>query len=202
MREPLRAAIDVAILVPEVVGASARDINAVLARGREKPLRLDATHLPHLTLAQQFVERRRLDDLYTELDRVLRHEPVLRLRVSGIAVEDGTVMFTVDCVPDLQRVHELVMETLQPFEAPEGASDAFARNGETIRPGDIDWVRSYRERSAYTHYRPHVTLGHGPVPPAAAPIEFCGETVAVCHLGRFCTCRAILRAWTLGSRHS
>lgn len=192
-------AIDVAILVPDAVGRAAREVSRALSAGRPDALRLDRTHLPHITLAQQFVERSRLPELNEQLDRLLRHEPDLRLRIPAAEINHGTVAFLLDESPDLQRLHESIMDVVEPFESPEGGSDAFEADGETIRPQDVDWVRNYREDAAYTHYRPHVTLGHGDRTPPVDPIEFRAGRVAVCRLGRFCTCRAIVREWTLGA---
>ncbi len=196
MRTPV-VAVDVAILVPEIVAAAARDLNEVLSADRSDALRLDGSHLPHITLAQQFVESARLDELLAELDRVLRHEPTLPLRVAGASTVGGTVVLAVEATPDLQRVHEAVMDAIEPFESPQGSVDAFESRGEIVRAADVDWVRSYREQSAYSHYRPHVTIGHGPTAPEVAPIPFRAVRIAVCQLGRFCTCRAVIREWHL-----
>lgn len=195
-------AIDVAVLVPESVAGPVRDISRALSSGRPDALQLDDTHLPHVTLAHQFVERARLDELFGELDRILRHEPVLLLRIPGVAVDHDTISLAVDRTADLQRLHELVMDAIEPFESLGGGrvpgADAFRPNGEAIRPQDVNWVRNYREHSAYVHYRPHVTLGHGDIPPSVQPIDFRADRIAVCEVGRFCTCRTVLRAWTLG----
>jgi 2'-5' RNA ligase len=195
-------ALDVAILVPDAVAGPAREINRALAAGEPDALRLDDSHLPHITLAQQFVEGARLGDLSAALDRILRHERALPLRVTGTTADRGTVQFAVDSVPDLQRVHELVMDVLEPFESPEGGPAAFERGGERIRSRDVTWVRDYREQAAYARYSPHVTLGHGSDCPAVAPVAFTATRLAVCHLGRFCTCQTILHEWTLARRRA
>jgi len=193
------AAVDVAILVPETVAAPARELSRQLAVNRPDALRLDDTHLVHVTLAQQFVERLRLDDLVAELDRMLRHEPALALRVVGATAAGGTVVLAIESTPDLRRVHEQVMDVIEPFESPQGSAAAFRADGETIRPRDVEWVRNYREQAAGAHYRPHVTVGHGGRAPEVAPIAFQADRIALCELGRFCTCRSVLRQWTLGA---
>ncbi len=190
-------AIDVAVLLEGEAAARARAVNAVLAAGHADALRLDGTHLPHVTLAQQFVERARLDDLFAELDRILRHEPEVQLAVSGASLEARSVHLVVDPAPDLQRLHELIMDAIEPFESPEGGADAFEADDETIRRRDVEWVRSYREHAAYAHYRPHVTVGHGETVSPFAAAEWPARRVAVCRLGRFCTCRSVLRDWVL-----
>jgi hypothetical protein len=62
---------------------------------------------------------------------------------------------------------------------------------------DVLWVTGYRLKSGFHHYTPHITLGHGTEPPAIEPSGFEADTVAVCHLGKFCTCRQVLREWRL-----
>ena len=199
-------AIDVAVLVPPSIAGSAGELNRVLAGQRPDALRLDDTHLAHVTLAQQFVERARLEDLFAELDRILRHEPAIFLRVAGTVVDRGTVLFTIERTPDLHRLHEQIMDALEPFESPDDGAAAFQADGERIRPQDVAWVRNYREEAAYLHYLPHVTIGHTDQARAVTigaaagrPIEAQGDRVAVCRLGRFCTCRAVLREWRLGA---
>ena len=63
------------------------------------------------------------------------------------------------------------------------------------------WVTGYRLKSSFHHFEPHITLGHGSADPGAVPriepFTFDADTVAVCHLGRHCTCRKVLRSWTL-----
>ncbi len=193
-------AIDVAVLVPDPVAGIAADTSRELAAGQRGALRLDDTHHPHITLAQQFIDESRLSDLLEELDRLLRHEPELALRLAGASADHRTIAFVVDDSPDLQRLHEAIMDAIEPFESPDGGADAFQSGGETIRAQDVDWVRNYRENSAYAHYRPHVTVGHAARAPQVEPVEFEAARIAVCRLGRFCTCRTILREWALGGR--
>jgi len=194
---PSVIAIDVAILVPDQVAEPARTINRALAAGRTDALRLDSTHLPHITLAQQFVERVRFDELWRALDGLLRHAPALPLRVAGVTFEHGTVQFAIDPAADLLRLHDAVIQALEPFEAPGGGPDAFQADGETIRPRDVAWVRNFRSQASCARFRPHVTLGHADRAPDAVPIDFVAKVAAACHLGRFCTCRTVLRQWRL-----
>ncbi len=193
-------ALDVAILVPAAIATPARALSRVPAGGRPDALRLDDRHLPHVTLAQQFVERARLDELFAQLDRILRHEPAVPLHVTGAVLNHRTAWLAIDCTPDLQRLHELVMKAIEAFASPEGDATAFHADDEEVRRQDVDWVQNYREEAAYAHYHPHVTIGHGDRAPEVAPIDAVGDRVAGCELGRFCTCRAVLREWHLGGR--
>jgi hypothetical protein len=87
------------------------------------------------------------------------------------------------------------MHGLHGVERPGGTPAAFV-DGEA-RLGDVLWVTTYRVKASFGAFTPHITLGHAAAPPAIEPIVFDASTLAACHLGRFCTCRRILRQWTL-----
>jgi hypothetical protein len=101
----------------------------------------------------------------------------------------------VDKTPALMQLHEEWMEALRGLERPGGGTDAFFDEDARLR--DVLWVTGYRLKSSFHHYRPHITLGHGSQPPAIEPRGFEVDTVAVCHLGKFCTCRKVLREWRI-----
>jgi hypothetical protein len=75
--------------------------------------------------------------------------------------------------------------------------DAAAFFGGDARDRDVRWVREFRRESSFDRFTPHITLGHASEPPTVEPMEFVATTIAVCHLGRFCTCQRIIRAWHL-----
>ncbi|MBI4463425.1 MAG: hypothetical protein HY647_01865, partial [Acidobacteria bacterium] len=50
-------AVDVALLLPEPIQERVRAINAALWAQEKDGFRFDATHLPHITLAQLFVRQ-------------------------------------------------------------------------------------------------------------------------------------------------
>ena len=101
----------------------------------------------------------------------------------------------IELTPPLMTLHEQLMEALRGHERPDGGTSAFVEDEGRLR--DVLWVAGYRLKSSFHHYAPHITLGHGARPPAIEPLTFEASTVAVCHLGRFCTCRRVIRRWTL-----
>jgi hypothetical protein len=52
-------------------------------------------------------------------------------------------------------------------------------------------------KASFGAYTPHITLGHAEEPPEVTPMVFNAAMIAACHLGRFCSCREILRSWSL-----
>jgi hypothetical protein len=96
---------------------------------------------------------------------------------------------------DLVQLHRELMDGLSRFERQDGTSAAFV-DGDA-RPGDVAWVAGFRRSSSYAAFRPHITLGHSSTLPPVEPLVFDASTIAACQLGRFCTCRRVLRRWEL-----
>ena len=190
-------ALDVAILPPPDVAHRAIQLSAELPAGESKGLRLDAHHLPHITLTQQFVRVEEVDEILERVDDVLRFHPPLPLRITGGGRGSASVWMEVDRTEQLAQLHEQLMETLRGYERPGGTAAAFV--GGDARLGDVMWVTGYRLNASLHAYTPHITLGHAKHAPRVEPMTFTATTVAACHLGRFCTCRTVLRKWSLKS---
>lgn len=188
-------ALDVAILLPRSVAARAIAFSAALPRKDRKGLRLDAAHLPHITLTQQFVAVDELSLVWAQVTAVLRSQPPLRLHVPSAVRSRQTVWMAIERSPELVALHTRLMEALCALERRGGTTDDFA--GSDARPHDVAWVRAYRANASGGAFLPHVTLGHATTTPRIESFDFDATVVAACHLGRFCTCRDVLRRWTL-----
>lgn len=188
-------ALDVAVLPPREVSQEAIRISALLPAADFQGLRLDEGHRPHITLMQLFARVNELDEVHTRVDEVMRDYGRLPLRVTGGGQGASSVWMAVEKTPQLVELHERVMETLRGLERPDGSPAAFFDEDARLR--DVLWVAGYRLKSSFHHFVPHITLGHAARPPDIPPFAFDAEAVAVCHLGRFCTCRTILREWKL-----
>jgi hypothetical protein len=197
-------ALDVAILPPPDVAARAIALSAALparpgSRGPgdtgSERLVLDGDHLPHVTLTQHFVHARELELALSHVDAVLATQPPLPLVVTGGGRSGQTLWMSVKRTPDLFNLHERLMDALRGLERQGGGPRAFYDGDGRVR--DVLWVGGFRLKAGGSAFTPHITLGHGPEVPAIEPFAFEATTVAACHLGRFCTCRRVLRAWTL-----
>lgn len=188
-------ALDVAILPPTAVADRAIRLSAALPPAESHGLLLDGDRLPHITLTQQFVAVDELDAIYDRLDAVLQAHPPLSLTVTGGGRGGSSVWMQIERTDALLQLHERLMETLRGFERPGATASAFV-DGDA-RVGDVMWVTGYRLKSALHAYNPHMTLGHAKAPPQVERLAFEATTVAACHLGKFCSCRRVLRSWTL-----
>ena len=188
-------ALDVAILPPPDVTARAIALGAARPFDEAAGVRLDETHLPHITLTQQFVREEELDLVFEHIDGALRDAAALRLTATGCVKEGHTLWIAIERTPDLSALHERLMEALRGVERQEGTPAAFVDHD--ARLADVLWVTSYRLKSSFGAFAPHITLGHGEDAPALEPFTFAATTIAACHLGRHCTCRSVLRSWSL-----
>ena len=200
-------ALDVALLLP---GAAARAAGRLNARLQAPPagFAFDATHLPHVTLVQQFVREADMPIVLPRLGRVASESPPVALRGAGLQRGRTTTSLSVDGGAALRALHDRLLACLEPHAArpAEGSgfggdalADAFVADGEPPRGADIEWVTRFRTRAAGDRFEPHVTLGVGALDGGAVPrIAFTAAELAACRLGRFCTCRRVLGAWRLG----
>lgn len=188
-------ALDIALLPPDRISRRAVDLSATLPDNESLGLRLGGDVMPHVTLTQQFV---RAEDLDAALDRagaVLAGSGALPLTVTGPGRSQRSVWMSIDLTPPLIELHRCLMDALRSFERPDGTEAAFL-DGDA-RPGDVAWVAGFRRNSSHAAFTPHITLGHAALLPNVEPLTFEATTVAACHLGRFCTCRRVLRQWQL-----
>ncbi len=192
-------ALDVAVLPPAACQPRLAELNAALD-APPHGFRFDDTHLPHVTLAQQFVPAERLDDIVASLARVVGCAAALRLRSTGLSRGRTTSSLRLAPTVALAGLHAAVMDALLPFVAGPGDESAFLSDGEPPRAADLEWVTCFRNRAAHARYDPHITLGVGAAPGEAAALDTVAERVALCHLGRYCTCRRLLAEWALTAR--
>src|SRR5688572_335504 len=188
-------ALDVALVLPPDARAQAIRLSESLPPAESHGLRLGPDHLPHITLTQQFVRVDEVEVVLEHVDEALRGQPPVTVRVSGGGKSGSTVWMAVERTPEIASLHERLMESLRGLERPGGTAGAFFEGD--ARVSDIAWVTSYRLKSSLGSYNPHVTLGHAVEPPAVTPFAFQATAVAACHLGRFCSCRKVLRSWDL-----
>jgi 2'-5' RNA ligase len=190
-------ALDVAILPPADVTTRVINYSAALPAEGSHGLRLDAEHLPHITLTQQFVREEELEAAFTQIGEVLQQQRPLRILITGSGHSGHSLWLAAERTPELLDLHERLMETLRGLERQDGGPHAFF--DENGRVGDVMWVAGFRLKSSFGAFTPHITLGHGKQLPAVEPFAFDATTVAACHLGRFCACRKVLKAWPLSA---
>lgn len=189
-------AVDVAILLPAAARAVAERLNAGFGHAPDAGFRFDASHHPHVTLSQHFVRRERLTEVRRLVGGVASRFDPFEVRVTGSRAGRTSQVLTVETAAPLRALHEGLMDALRAEET-AGGTEAFRTDGASARAADAAWVAGFRERSSYARYDPHVTIGIGDRPLSTAPFGFPAEEIALCRLGRFCTCRDRIASWKL-----
>ena len=189
-------AIDVAFLLPEPLK---RLVIAFNERMLPPPdgLRFDATHLPHLTLVQQFVRRTALDQIHRVVTEAVSGLDAPTLMTTNVRVGRVAGTLGVARTAELFALHRHLLDVLAPFQTTTAGPGAFFADGDIARSTDIEWVGSFRQRSALTSFDPHITLGVGRMETTVTPSRCLATELALFHLGRFCTCGRALNRWTL-----
>jgi 2'-5' RNA ligase len=188
-------AIDVAILPPPDISRWAIELSAMLPRHESAGLRLGDDMLPHITLTQQFVQREEIDTVLDGVESALAGWAPFRLTITGARRGGSSVWMAIDRTPALMELHRQLMDALHAFERTGGSEAAFFNSD--ARAGDVEWVAGFRRSSSYEAFAPHITLGHAATVPSVEPVTFDATAIAACHLGRYCTCRRVLRQWEL-----
>ena len=189
-------ALDVALLLPPPAFEVVAHLNDRLT-APPNGFVFDTTHLPHVTLAQQFVPAAEMAAVRDALHGILSTTPPLELRSTGLISVGTTTSLTLEPIPDLAALHQRLMDRLAPFDLTTGDAASFYDDTEPARTRDVEWVARFRTRAAYGAWEPHVTLGVGRLEARSPAIQFVAARVAACQLGRYCTCRRVIAAWTL-----
>ena len=189
-------AVDVAILPSGAARAVVERLNAGFDHAPGAGFRFDASCHPHVTLSQHFVRRERLAEVRRLVGDVVGRLDPFEIRVTGARAGRTSQVLAVEASAPLGHLHERLMDALRDEEV-AGDAAAFQAVGGAAPPADVAWVEGFRERSSYSRFDPHVTVAIGRRPLSAPPFGFTVEEIALCRLGRFCTCRDRLASWTL-----
>jgi len=192
-----------------------RHAQAANARLREvfaKGFSLDATHRPHLTTIQQFVQTAHLEEIYEKAEKIIAdakptdwvlkafkyyYLPANDLGGAGIVVQanDGWL-----------KMQKELLEAVAPFTVKNATNDAFyTLPGEPeLVPGMIPYINNFATDHAGKNFLPHVTVGIAPRDyldkMLAEPFDeftFNVDGASIYQLGDYGTARKRLKSWAL-----
>lgn len=193
-----RIAVDVVLLPEEAMAERAIWINTQLVAGHGSGIVLDAqTCLPHVTLAMGCIERDAVETVGASVEAAAGEHPLDRLVVTGVVTSvnargELASMFAIARTQPIQTLHEHVTETMQEYFTYD-VRPQMIYGDEDVAESTLAWIRTFREKSSFGAFFPHITLGYGPVTePMTFPMEFKAARLALCHLGNHCTCRKVL----------
>jgi 2'-5' RNA ligase len=142
------------------------------------------------------VDEKDIADVEKVLKPIAEQYPLGDLRVVGVIVSTNMLgekvsVFEVEKTKSLQSLHEEVMENLAPYFSYDVTSDMIYAGAE-VEESTLLWIKNYPEKSSFSNFSPHITIGYGEMNNFSFPIKFGVSKLALCHLGNHCTCREII----------
>ena len=187
-----KIAIDVVLLPPMEISEKCVSMSCKLFEGTKNGIVvLDSkTCLPHISLAMGCVDEKDLGVVSEKIRDVSSRFLPLDLKLEGINVHSDITDLAVEKIEGIQKLHEEIMNVVEPY-LKEGSLEALYQNP---LPSEktINWVMNYKNNSSFENFHPHITIGYGELKDVDFPINFTADEIAICHLGRYCTCRNVL----------
>jgi 2'-5' RNA ligase len=193
-----RIAVDIVLLPDEEMAELTIEANARLVRQYGSQIVLSqADCLPHISLAMGCVEPDRIEAIGEILKETAGEHPIGDLVVTGVvttldAKGQRTSSFALAKTPELQSLHEDITGRMREYFSYDATAEMIYGSG-PVAESTLAWIRTFREKSSFAAFFPHITLGYGPVDqPMTFPLRVTPRCLALCHLGNHCTCRKVL----------
>jgi hypothetical protein len=160
-------AIDILLLPDATMLQHAQATNDRLLKVYPKGFSLDASHRPHVTMAQRYVRTADLDKVYAAVGKVLASANVTGLKLEAYKYyyiptgELGLQGIVVKPTPELLKVQQAVIDAVTPFAVKTGTAAAFVppTDGSVISQQLIEYVEVFVPKHSGQNYMPHVTTG-------------------------------------------
>lgn len=198
-----KLAVDVVLLPPNEINNQAILINKSLNPKEGEVVFENGDMLPHISLLMGVLDASRQKDAETLIKNVSKKFTALPLEISGIDVvtlnnEQRASGFRIQATPVLKKLHQHLLLESEAFLGNDAEAEMFL--GKPIREGSIEYTRNFRKKSSFENFHPHLTLGIGEAKTSMRfPVCFIADTIALCHLGNYNTCRKILFSAKLGN---
>ncbi len=196
-----KIAIDVVLLPSQVMADKAIEANRqLLGLAGDKIVLEKENCLPHISLAMGCIEEKDIGEIGKIVQQIAGRRALGPLKVVGIHVGTNSAsekvsVFQIERTKALQSLHEEVLQRLMPYLSHNVTVDMVL--GPTVCESTLRWIRDYPEKSSFTRFFPHITIGYGELGDFSFPEEFTASRLALCHLGNHCTCRRVLASSAL-----
>jgi 2'-5' RNA ligase len=196
-----KKAIDIVLLPSEDMMDTAIAINQeLLQRGEPKKIVLNKSDcLPHISILMGCVTETELLVISRLLNDIAAKYTTFHLQITEIQQEGGSTVMNLQREPRLQQLHETIAEQLQPFLSYDATADMLYKPAE-VGQNSVDYINHFLTNASYNKYSPHITVGSGEYHSNSLPIPFGATTLAICHLGNYCTCQEVLYQVELAGR--
>ena len=160
-------AIDILLEPDDTMLEHARAVNARLREGYPDGFALDATHHPHITMLQRYVDTADLDKVYAAADAIYTSENPVTWQLRAVkhyyipSPPIGLAGIVVEPTGDLLRLQQRLIDAVAPYTVTTGTVAAFAssQEGRDIQELLVEYVANFVGESSGNKFNPHVTTG-------------------------------------------
>jgi len=200
-----KLAIDVVVLPDQKMAEKSVEVSTLqFKKTNNSKILLDSKNcLPHISLVMGVIKKSDLEEASRIIDEVTSEIKNLNLRAEKYrknVTPKGNVIsdFVIEKRDDLYLIHEKLIKQLKHLLVYKDATVDMFYAPPAVENTTPSWVEGFLEHSSFENYDPHITLGFGQIENVETPIQFKSDTIAICHLGNYCTCRKILHKASFG----
>lgn len=151
--------------------------------------------IPYISLLMGALDADNIDKSRQILISIVKGSKPLKLEIDkidlGIDPKDFiTSTFHIKKTKELQALHETIIDNFSNLIFNNTKLENFF-DYKNVEPGIVTYVNSFKEKSSFENYNPHITIGFGKIE-LKVPQYFEASRLAICHLGNNGTCRKIL----------
>lgn len=186
-------AIDIVLIPSNLVIDYALALNQNL---EQSPLRLSREKaMPHISLAMAVVKESNLQEISYKLNQLQKNFSI-ELEIDHKFMDNSGDLVTglgIRKSPELMLIHQEAVNLLKPYaeQISPDTKEVFAGADLINYPQPCKWVIDYISKHSAENFNPHITIGFGDIGDITKQ-KFFSETLALYHLGPYCTCNALL----------
>lgn len=197
-------AVNVLLQPDEESSGRAARINGLLRQSDPSGFALDATHLPHISVVQGYVEAKNLAAIYRAVERVSTELPLAGRQLTVLGLEHKPWGHQEITNIKLAKTRELetfqadLLSAISPYLVKTGDGSAFlsSKGDPDVDQETIEYVRTFVQKHTGAAFEPHITVGISDAETARkvtaqrrAPAKLTLASVAVFQLGNVGTAR-------------
>ncbi len=187
-----KKAIDVVLLPSAEMMEKAIVINRYLLQRGDANMALNTTDcLPHISILMGCMADEDLPRLSSLLNDIASQYTLLHLQITEFGLELGSAVLNVEKDARLQNLHLEIAGKLSPLLTYDAVAEMLYNPAE-VGANALKYINNFLQNASYEKYSPHITVGNGVYTQGNFPMSFTAPTLAICHLGSYCTCRKIL----------
>jgi len=174
-----KIAVDIALLLPEEIEKKIKKIQT-----RE--------NIPHISLLMGAIDTKILPKIKKVVEKYKINKIELEIEKVYKTEMTGSRALKIKKIPKLQKLHGYLAGNLKKYFVDKPDKAMFYN--EEASENNLKIVENYIKNASYKNFSPHITLGKG-INIKDINIKkkrFDALGIAVCHLGRHCSCREIL----------